>query len=230
MASDRAIFELERFAWGASDRLELSGKFTGLPDVSADAPVLVIVDGDRVHRLPAVRNSVAGPPEEGRRWRAAFAWQDLPVAFDVAELQLGADIVVELPKPVPRRARFRRGMRGAAEAGGPELREARELIEAQDAAMEELRGELEAAAARQTEAESEAGAELDALRERIAMLERAVEEADQVRAELERTRGEADGARAQLAQTRSAVEAARSEAERLLGRLSAFRDEAGDRA
>ena len=183
MASEGATFELERFAWAAPDRLELSGRFIGLPDVSADAPVLVIVGDDRVHRLPAVPDSLAGPPEEGRRWRAAFAWQGPPVAFDVAELQLGSDLVVELPEPQPRRARFRRGMRGAAGHLGAELREAQELIEAKDA-------------------------ELDALRERVAMLQRALQDAAQLRA--------------QLAQTRSTVEEARSDAERLLGRLSAF--------
>ena len=229
MASDRAIFELDRFAWGAPDRLELSGRFIGLPDVSADAPVLVIVGDDRVHRLPAVPDSVAGPPEEGRRWRAAFAWQDPPVAFDVAELQLGSDIVVELPQPDPRRTRFRRGVRDAgAQQFGAELRQARGMIEAKDAAIVALRGQLEAAAATQTEAESEARAELAALRKRVAMLERALKEADQLRAELEGTRREADGARAQLAQTRSAVEEARSDAERLLGRLSTFRNGTDD--
>lgn len=228
MASDRAIFELERFAWGAPDRLELSGRFIGLPDVSADAPVLVIVGDDGVHRLPAVPDSLAGPPEEGRRWRAAFAWQDVPVAFDVAELQLGSDIVVELPQPDPRRRRFRRGVRDAGAQFGAELREAREMIEAKDAAIEALRGQLEAAAAKQTEAESEARAEIAALRKRVAMLERACKKAGQLRAKLEGTRSEADGARAQLAETRSAVEEARSDAERLLGRLSSFRNGTDD--
>jgi hypothetical protein len=216
MTSGPAIFELERFAWESPDRLELSGRFIGLPEGSAEAPVLVVVDRDRVHRLPAVVDDDAGPPEEGRPWRAAFAWQDAPVAFDFAELQLGSDIVVELPKPDLRRTRFRRGGRSAAEQPSPELRKARKQIKAKDATIEKLRGELEAAAARHTEAR----AELDELRERVAMLGRALEEADQLRAELERTREEAHAARAQLSQTRSAVDEARTEAEHLLGRLS----------
>ena len=175
MPSQGASFELERFAWEASDRLELSGRFIGLREVSTDDPVLVIVAGDRVDRLPAVPGSVAGPPEEGRRWRAAFAWHGPPVAFDVAELQLGSDLVVELPEPHQRRARFRRKLRDAAEYVGPELREAQEQIEARDS-------------------------ELGALRDRVAMLEQALEDADRVR------------------------EAARGDAERLLGRLNGFRE------
>ena len=175
MPREGASFELERFAWEGSDRLELSGRFIGLREVSTDDPVLVIVAGDRVDRLPAVPGSVAGPPEEGRRWRAAFAWHGPPVAFDVAELQLGSDLVVELPEPHQRRARFRRKLRDATEYVGPELREAQEQIDAKDS-------------------------ELGALRDRVAMLEQALEDADQVR------------------------EAARGDAERLLGRLNAFRE------
>jgi hypothetical protein len=152
MPSGGATFELEQFEWAAPDRLELRGRFIGLRGVSADAPMLVVVGDGRVHRLPAVPGSAAGPPEEGRRWQAAFAWHGPPVAFDVAELQLGSDLVVELPEPAPRRARFRRGVRDAPRHLGGELREAQELIEAKDA-------------------------ELGALRERVAVLERSVEAA-----------------------------------------------------
>jgi methyl-accepting chemotaxis protein len=331
MASDPTIFELERFAWGAPDRLELTGKFIGLPEVPGNAPVLVLSGADQVHRLPAVPDSLSGPPEDGRQWDAAFAWQEAPVAFDVAKLEFGPDIVVELPEPgaarrrsrhqvleltrdqveeggdtdhEPDRAeapppkaavpgdgverlrlqaelltteealrevqatlqrtqeeltrarndlgserelrgadaeRFRQGLgavrdaaeqalaaeQSAAQQVGTELREALEMIEAKDTALEQLRGQLEAAAAARTEAESEARAEIEALRERVDMLGRARQEAVELRAKLARTRRQADGTRARLDQARSAVEDARSDAERLLGRLSAFRDAAG---
>ena len=108
MESQRPIFELARFAWGAPDRLELSGRFVGVPDVPADAPTLVISGANGVHRLPVVPESVSGPPEDGRRWDAVFAWQEPPVAFEVAELQFGDDMVVELPEPGGRRMRSRR--------------------------------------------------------------------------------------------------------------------------
>jgi hypothetical protein len=97
-------FELKRFAWATPDRLELSGTFGGLPATPASAsPVLVVRAGESVHRLPSVPDSLHGPPEPGRVWQAQFAWQDAPVAFDVAELQLGADLVVALPEPSAKR-------------------------------------------------------------------------------------------------------------------------------
>jgi hypothetical protein len=323
-------FELARFVWEAPDRLELSGRFSGLPDVPADDPILVVNGVDGTHRLPVVSDRLSGPPEDGRRWDAAFAWQEAPVAFEDAKLVFGADMVVELPGPAPSRMRSRRQMltvtleRGQkqAETGrqpggaedaeavaphddvqhlrvqadllatqetlheirselqrtqeelnrartdlaserqlrradterfrqglaeirdaaaqalndhqsaeqrlGAELRDARGTIEDKDAALEKLGGQLEAAAAKHKEAESEAAAEITGLRERLAGLEAAGGKADQLRAELDASRRQADETRAQLESARSAMEAARSDAEQLLGRLSRLRDAGGD--
>jgi hypothetical protein len=327
----RPTFELARFAWGAPDKLEVSGKFVGLPDVPADAPTLVISGADGVHRLPVVPDSLAGPLEEGRRWDAVFAWREPPVAFEGAKLEF-ADVVVELPEPATRRTRARRQtlevtqeraeesgdlgpeperVDGAARDGvipgdgverlrmtaellatqealreshttlertqeeltrvrddlaserelrganterfqqglaemrdaaaqaltaeqragqqrGADLREALEMIEAKNAALAELRGQLVEAAATQTKAEAESRAEIDALRERLSGLEGAGKEADRLRAELEATQAQADGVLAQLEETQSAMDEARSDAERLLGRLSTVRDTTGD--
>jgi chromosome segregation ATPase len=104
-------FELGRFAWGTPDRLEISGTFGGLPEPVADAaPILVVRAGDSVHRLPAVPESLDGPPVNGRVWHAQFVWQDPPVAFRTAELQLAADLVVELPEPGAKRRLARHRM------------------------------------------------------------------------------------------------------------------------
>ena len=46
-------------------------------------------------------------PGTGGVWQAQFAWQDPPVAFDVAELQLGARLVVALPEPGAKRRLLR---------------------------------------------------------------------------------------------------------------------------
>ena len=316
------------FAWGAPDRLELSGTFVGLPDVPADAPTLVISGVDGVHRLPVVPDSLSGPPEDGRRWEAVFAWQEPPVAFEVAELEFGDDMVVELPEPAASRTRlasdaqrdrgarpeaggrppatqasqrrasgrtdgrsaaprasraarlpggapraqselqrtqeelkrvrtdlaserelrradterFRQGLAELRDAAAQtledhqraeqrlsaELRDARGTIGAKDAVLENLGGQFEAAAAKHAEAESEAAAEIKGLRERLAGLEAAAAEADQLRAEFETSRRHADETRAQLDSARSAVEAARSDAEQLLGRLTRLGDGGGD--
>ena len=93
-------FELRRFVWGMPDRLEVVGMFNDLGDTPVDgAPVLVVKAGETVHRLPAVPDSLDGPPKDGRLWQAQFAWQDPPFAFGEAELQLGARLVVALPEP-----------------------------------------------------------------------------------------------------------------------------------
>ena len=52
-----------------------------------------------MHRLLAIADSLDGPPEDGQSGRRPFARRDAPVAFDVAELELGEDLVIELPDP-----------------------------------------------------------------------------------------------------------------------------------
>jgi polyhydroxyalkanoate synthesis regulator phasin len=335
MARRRPMFELAHFAWGAPDRLELAGTFVGLSDFPAEAPTLVISGTNGMHRLPVVPDSLSGPREDGGRWEAVFAWQEAPVAFDVAKLEFGDEIVVELPEPSARRTRarrqtlevsrertqekqrtdgdperaddpspqeeivqangvqrlrvqaellateealrdartdlersqaeltrarddlaseralrsadaerFRQGLaemsaaaeqalaaeQSAAHELDAELREARAMIEAKDATLGDLSAMLDAAATTRAQAESEARAEIDALRERVATLEGAGNETDQLRAELEATRTQADLARAELDQIRSTMNEVRSDVERLLSRLGAVRDAAGDGA
>jgi hypothetical protein len=100
-------FELRQFAWESPYRLLVSGTFDGLRDLPRDATaVLIVRAGGSVHRLPAVPDTVDRPPGNGRIWQAQFAWQDPPVGFRAAELQLG-DLVVDLPEPGARRRRER---------------------------------------------------------------------------------------------------------------------------
>lgn len=100
----RATFELERFAWGAPDRLEVSGTFVGLRDAPPDRPMLVVYGRERTQRLRAVPEASSGPPRDGQPWRAQFACREPPVVFEAAELELGADIVVRLPGPADDRS------------------------------------------------------------------------------------------------------------------------------
>jgi hypothetical protein len=100
-----ARFALERFAWDAPDRLEVSGWFDGLDVELTDPPVLVVEDGDGSRRLPAVPERLAWPPGEGQRWWAAFEWSDEPAAFERATLELGAGLAIDLPQPNAKRTR-----------------------------------------------------------------------------------------------------------------------------
>lgn len=95
---DGPTFALDRFEWGAPDRLELAGTFFGISDAPAADPVLTVQGPDGTYRLPAVPNGV-GSPADGDPWAAAFAWLEAPVAFDRARLELGAVLAVELPGP-----------------------------------------------------------------------------------------------------------------------------------
>jgi hypothetical protein len=251
-------FALERFAWDAPDRLEVSGWFSGLGHVPARSPALLLRGSGRTHRLPAVPNGSPRRPEDGQRWRATFTWQEAPEAFEAAELELGPGIAVELPEPRPECEAFgdrvlavrgagavaehawdrpapnggtervrleaellvaaetARDLRAAMRRSGEELTRAREDLQAERerraADAERFREGLErvrlsaeeALAAEQGAAQRlelelrDAHAEMDALHERVAVLERTGEETPRLATE------------------------ARAEAERLLGRLMAI--------
>lgn len=123
---DGPAFVVERFGWGAPDRLEVAGIFSGLEiETPADA-VLTVVGEDGAHRLPAIANGDAEPPADGGHWAAEFAWLEAPVAFDRARLELGARWAIELPAP------------GSANGGDPLVVEVlEESVDAEPAATDE---------------------------------------------------------------------------------------------
>lgn len=97
-AAQTPTFTVEHFGWGAPDRLEVTGTFSGLePQPSADA-VLTVFGEDGAHRLPAIDGDGA-PQVDGDRLTASFAWLDTPVAFQHARLELGRSLVVDLDDP-----------------------------------------------------------------------------------------------------------------------------------
>src|SRR5918911_2255905 len=97
--TDHPSFELERFAWTTPDRLAVAGTFSGLDGADAGPPSLVVRTNGGDRELPAVPDSVSGPASDGQRWTATFAWQEAPVPFDAARLELGDGHRVELPMP-----------------------------------------------------------------------------------------------------------------------------------
>jgi hypothetical protein len=228
-ATAPVTFVLERFVWAAPDRLELEGRFNGLEGPAGDA-ALVLSGPTGTHRLKAAPGDVKGDPASGKRWQAAFVWQEAPAAFDAATLELGADFAVPLPAPgadagdgspvrvVERTAHPAPGreMPSGADRLGPQaellaLRE--DLHEAQTAAaraQEELeRARADLAAERKGRAE-------DAVRFRAGL--------DEIRASAqEALREQAEGA-AEAQRLRSELAAAIAENEEALGRLETVRD------
>jgi hypothetical protein len=140
----RAVFELERFSWGAPDELQLLGRFVGVGDAPMEAPALVIRGAERTHRLPVAAGDASGPPRDRQRWRAAFRWDEAPEAFEVAQLELG-DLVVELPAPRSGRRAFERTALPVRQASGGRGEQLRLQVEPAAAREEisELRSVLE---------------------------------------------------------------------------------------
>ena len=103
-------FAAERFHWSAPDRLELTGRWTGVRGIRFVRPTLVLVTGDEHRRLLADLDDKPWPAEEGVPWSAAFPWTGDPLDAEAAELTVGPGMLVrleapELPAGAPRRPR-----------------------------------------------------------------------------------------------------------------------------
>jgi hypothetical protein len=248
MTSGSPAFELERFSWRGPGRLEVAGRFAGLPGEVGE-PVLVVRGPAGAQELTAEPGSVEGGSAEGERWHARFAWPAAPTAFDAAELHVGDALVVELPDPpgrhrpfASRRLEVRRrkpdeeSVVGNTDPDVPtdQLRLRAELLIAREEARE-LRGELERAhedlAATRTALESERerhGADAEQFRRDLADVQLAAEEAVAAAngrvAELQAAAGEVEALRAQAHEhesLRTAVGETRAALEAALIRLPA---------
>ncbi|HTE61373.1 MAG TPA: hypothetical protein VK631_13560 [Solirubrobacteraceae bacterium] len=107
MAPVREVaFELERFEW-SEERLEVAGRWKGLGQHRLDRPVLTVdTDAGRRKRIVAMPGGHMGVT--GETWRASFAWPGDPAEISGAELEVGGNLVVDLPLPDRRRRRRRR--------------------------------------------------------------------------------------------------------------------------
>ncbi len=175
---------VERFG-PAGDRLEVAGHWHGLRGRRFVRPVLWLYRGDGRRRLVAVLDHKPWAADDGDPWLAAFAWDGGALDADRAELEVGRELVVELPLPgrkappsAPARPRQPSELERAREELSAATRERRALQAALDTATTEA-GDLERLRAerdRAVEAAERAGAERD----------QAVETADQARADGER--------------------------------------------
>ena len=104
-------FIVERFA-ASGDRVEVSGHWLGLRGRHLVRPVLWLHRGESRERLVAVLDHKPWAADDGEPWLAAFKWKGGKLDAERAELEVGRELIVELPlpgraapKPRPARAR-----------------------------------------------------------------------------------------------------------------------------
>jgi predicted nucleic acid-binding Zn-ribbon protein len=219
MAVREVAFELECFEW-ADERLEVAGRWKGLAGRRLNRPVLTVeTEGGRRKHLVALPGGHFGAAEES--WRAAFAWPGDPAEITGAELEVGGNVVVDLPLPDRRR---RRRKRQAVDAGDELLRAEIVALRGQ---VERLRAEM---AGRERE-NMQLRSRLDEDDEPLAVagageatveIDRLAGERDELSAELERLAEERDRTRAELS---AEVDRLHAERDRMQVEMERLRDE-----
>ena len=166
-------FELERFVWTEPDRLEVTGRWSGLEGRRLGRPVLTLSIGDDQRRLTALPG---GHLRGAGAWHAVFSYDGDPAAITGAELEVGRRLVVELPAP-PRKRRPRpddtalrqeRARRAAAEATLAERdAEITGLRDEAENALDDREAQIEALQEKATAAEAERAALIGAIELRV---------------------------------------------------------------
>src|SRR5947208_11025540 len=132
--SGATTFAVDRFAWARPDRLELSGRWSGVRGVRFVRPTLVLVAGEEHHRVLALLEHKPWLADDHGHWHAAFPWAGDPFDADLAELTVGPGIVVPLAPPeLPPGAARRRGAPAGEPAAVPASGERGVLQRAADA-------------------------------------------------------------------------------------------------
>ncbi len=168
-ATDPA-FVVERFA-ASGDRVEVVGHWHGVRGRRFVRPVLWLHQGEHRRRLVAVLDHKPWAADDGEPWTAAFKWDGGKLDAERAELEVGRELVVDLPLPG-----------GAA----PKPRPAKPRPPTE---LERVREQLLSATKERRELE----AALDAATVRADELTRVRDERDRAREDAERAR--ADGER-----------------------------------
>lgn len=233
-------FVVERFG-PAGDRLEVAGHWHGLRGRRFVRPVLWLHRGEARRRLVAVLDHKPWAADDGDPWLAAFAWEGGALEFDRAELEVGRELVVELPLPgrtpppsTPARPRRPSELEQAREELTAATRERRALQAALDTATTDA-GELERLRAerdRAVEAAERARADGERLvNDEYRQRERVQETADRALERARDTEAALDLARRQLTAARTSyarVETERDDAQRRLAAATAERETPSD--
>jgi DNA repair exonuclease SbcCD ATPase subunit len=234
-------FVVERFGLEGG-RLEVAGHWHGVRGRRFVRPVLWLHQGEARRRLVAVLDHKPWAADDGDPWLAAFAWEGGALDADRAELEVGRELVVDLPLPgrkappsTPARPRRPSELERAREELSAATRERRALEAALETAtsdagrLEQLRDERDRAVAerdRAVEAAERARADGERLvNDEYRQREQAQESADRAAERARGTEAAHELARRQLSAAResyAALEAERDEVRRQ-------RDEARER-
>jgi hypothetical protein len=223
VVSEEVVFEVERFEWTESDRLEVTGRWYGLRGHRFVRPVLTVEADDGSRRMLALLDHKPWAAGDGEPWIAAFPWEGEPVGVAAAELAVAPSLAVDLPAPrapgqrrkksagAPRPAR-----RGAEAVGSPPV--------SSDEDVRALRAQLEG----EQETVRRLAAQLDAAHARLAALSEASAEREAIQRERDKAKAERDDARARAALDRDAVAEERDAAVAARAAAQQERDEALD--
>src|SRR5258706_7082171 len=220
-------FEVDRFEWTATDRLELAGRWIGLRGQRFMRPALTVESAEGNRRMLALLEHKPWAPDAESPWIAAFPWEGEPVALDMAELAVAPSIAVRLPPPGapggrPRAKRGGSTRRAPAKRTATRGRGTGEELDAAGTEAADLRERLTQA----RDGTREVSEELERARDRARHeREAALAARDEAEEALRRLEAERDAARAEVSGLRETL-AARDDAESGLRRVEAERDAA----
>jgi hypothetical protein len=116
VVSEEVVFEVERFEWTESDRLEVTGRWYGLRGHRFVRPVLTVEADDGSRRMLALLDHKPWAAGDGEPWIAAFPWEGEPVGVAAAELAVAPSLAVDLPAPKAQGRRRKPASTGTARA------------------------------------------------------------------------------------------------------------------
>jgi hypothetical protein len=205
------VFELERFEWTAPDRLEVSGRWSGLRAHRFVRPTLTLEGQGGQKRLLALLEHKPWPAEDGQPWVAAFPWEGEKETFESADLAVATGIEVSLPPPEAKAPRKKTAAARAKEAeakADEERLRASELLRSRDGVASERDEALSRVRILEHQLESVRQAHQTALQESRVRERKTQEAADervaQMQTELERER---QSLQAERERDRKAIEA-----------------------
>ena len=212
-------FELERYEFKGDDRVEISGRWSGVRGRRFIRPTLTVMTGGRGSRALADLEHKPWAPEEGKLWMAAFSCTVEDATTLEAELNVAPDITITLPAPGHGAATGAK--RTKRERPGREPRVRRELLERPAPPRRSA-----ARPSQESTARREVAAIKTTMDAAIADKERLLHESD---AEKERLQAELAASQTEQAQLRARVEELTAELDRAVAaRTSALaaRDQA----